>query len=864
MLLTDVVDSTRMTEAIGDAAMTEHWVAHDRAARGLLRTWRGREIERTDGLMAVFDSAADAVEFAVAYHRSLVALEVPFKARAGVHVAPITLRENSPADVVVGARQFEADGLGVAIAARAMAVALGGQTLLTADARGALGPTTLRVQSHGFWRLKGVHDPVELFEVGDGQAPFTPPPDEDKAYRVIRTDGLWQPLREVRHNLAPERDAFIGRSAELQSLALQLQSGSRLVSLLGSAGTGKTRLARRYALAWLGEWPGGVYFCDLSEAHSLDGICFTVALALGVPLGKDEPAMQLGHAIAGRGRCLIILDNFEQVQQHATATVGRWLDRAGEATFVVTSRERLHLEGEDVLTVEPLQLDSEAIDLFAVRARAQRPGFELDERNQHAVAEIVRLLDGLPLAIELGAARVGVMSPAQIVERLKDRFVLLAKAKGSVARQATLRAAIDWSWALLTPWEQTALAQCSVFEGGFTLEAAEAVLDLCAWPKAPPAMDAIQCLVDKSLLRVWVPKKGPGRLNIDEPHFGMYLSVHEYAAEKLQVAGAEEARRAQERHGRAFARRGTDDAIAALSTHNGVQLRQALVLELENLIVACRRAVQRDDPDVAASTYRALWEVLHLQGPFGTCLDLGPQVLELGSIHLRSRVDTALTLADALLRAGRIDTSRALLEQTLVHARELEDLRREASTLGQLGMVDREQGTMDRAKTNLHAALAIHQEVGNSLGHGTVLLALGYLLEQRGSATESRSCHESALAIFTAMGHRHGIGNVRAGLGILNRHQVGWMRPASITKRRWPFTARWEIVVPKASCWAIWPTCSRIRGTATRREPTMRRRSPFIAKLAAAWSRPTRSPTSACWTVDRDAALKRGHISNRH
>ena len=757
LLLTDVVDSTRMTEAIGDAAMTAHWVAHDRAARDLLRTWRGREIERTDGLMAVFDSAADAVAFAVDYHHTLLALGLPFKARAGLHVAPLTLRENGPADVVVGTGRFEVDGLGVAIAARAMAVALGGQTLLTADARRALGATPLRVQSHGFWRLKGVLDPVELFEVGGARAPFTPPPDEDKAYRVVRIDGLWQPLREVRHNLAPERDAFIGRSAELQSLALQLQSGSRLVSMLGPAGTGKTRLARRYALAWLGEWPGGVYFCDLSEAHSLDGIYFAVALALGVPLGKDDPAMQLGHAIAGRGRCLVILDNFEQVQQHATDTVGRWLDRAVAATFVITSRERLHLEGEEVLAVEPLPLDSDAIDLFAVRAGAQRPGFELDEGNHHAVAEVVRLLDGLPLAIELAAARVRVLSPAQMVERLKDRFVLLAKAKGSVARQATLRAAIDWSWALLTPWEQRALAQCAVFEGSFTLEAAEVVLDLGVWPEASPAMDAIQGLVDKSLLRVWVPNTGQG-LDV-EPYFGMYLSVHEYAVEKLELDGAYEARRAQERHGRFYARRGTDDAVAALSTHNGVRLRQALVLELENLIVACRRAVQRDDPDVAAPTYRALWEILHLQGSFGTPLSLGPQVLALDGIHSPFGVDTALTLADALLRAGQIDASRELLEQTLVHARELADPRREALTLGQLGMVDREQGLMDRAKTNLDAALAIHQEVGNSLGHGTVLLTLGYLLEQRGSATSrvpvtnrhSRSSRRWDTAMASAM-----------------------------------------------------------------------------------------------------------------
>jgi predicted ATPase/class 3 adenylate cyclase/Tfp pilus assembly protein PilF len=771
LLLTDVVDSTRIAETVGNAASTAHWVAHDRVARELLRTWRGREIERTDGLMAVFDSAADAVAFAVDYHRMLAALGVPFKARAGLHVGPLTLRENSPADVAGGARRFEVDGIGVAIAARTMAAALGGQTLLTAAARLALGATPLRVQSHGFWRLKGIHDPLELFEVGDEQAPFTPPPDEAKAYRVVQIDGLWQPVREVRHNFAPERDAFIGRNAELRDLALLLQSGSRLVSLLGPGGTGKTRLARRYALAWLGEWPGGVYFCDLSEAQSLDGICFAVALALGVPLGKDDAVLRLGHAIAGRGRCLMILDNFEQVHQYAAATLGRWLDRAGEAAFVVTSRERLHLEGENVLAIEPLRLDSEAIELFAVRARAQRPEFELHEGNRQAVAEIVRLLDGLPLAIELAAARVRVLSPAQIVERLNHRFVLLAGARGAAARQATLRAAIDWSWDLLTPWEQTALAQCSVFERGFTLEAAEAVLDLGAGTEARPAMDAIQSLVDKSLLRIWLPTKAPGRLHIAEPYFGMYLSIHEYAAEKLQAGGADQARRAQERHGRCYARHGADDAIAALYTHNGVQLRQALTLELENLIVACRRAVQRGDLDVATSTYRALWEVLELQGPFGTCVELGLQILALEGGHSRPRVDTALTLADALLRTGGIERSRELLDQTLMQARELADRRREALTLGQLGKVDREQGLMDRARTNLEAALAIHQEVGNVLGQGAMLHVLGNLLDQLGSATQSRSRHESALALFTAMGYRHGVGHVRASLGILNRHQ---------------------------------------------------------------------------------------------
>ena len=187
------------------------------------------------------------------------------------------------------------------------------------------------------------------------------------------------PLREIRHNLPGERDAFVGRAAELRALAQRLDAGARLLTVLGPGGTGKTRFVRRYGLTWLGDWPGGVYFCDLSDARSLDGIHSAVAIALGVPLGRDDAGLQLGHAIAGRGRCLVILDNFEQVVEHAPATLGRWLDRAAEASFVVTSRERLHLPGEEVLPLEPLPLESEAIELFvaarpsaAARLRAGR------------------------------------------------------------------------------------------------------------------------------------------------------------------------------------------------------------------------------------------------------------------------------------------------------------------------------------------------------------------------------------------------------------------------------------------------------------------------------------------------------------
>ena len=822
LLFTDVVDSTQLVQRLGDEGAAALWLQHDRQARDLLSLHHGREIDRSDGFFLLFDHATDAARYALAYHQALAALEL--SARVGLHVGPVTLRDNPPEDIARGAKAVEVEGLAKPFAARVMALARGGQTLLSPAACAALAgalpdgsalnsaprPTTTSsairlagrrafashkaplgalcagsaprgglskvaephlLMSHGHYRLKGIAEPVELFELGvPERSAFAPPEDSDKVYRVVRDGELWQPLRAIRHNLSAERDAFVGRTDELRALAQRLDDGARLISLLGPGGTGKTRLVRRYGRAWLGDWPGGVYFCDLSEARSLDGVLFAVAVALDVPLGKSDPVVQLGHAIAGRGRCLVILDNFEQVTAHAQATVGHWLDRASEAAFVVTSRERLHLAGEEVLAVEPLPLGKEALELFAARARVQRPGFALTEANRDAVAEVVRLLDGLPLAIELAAARVRVFSPAQLVQRLRDRFALLAGARGVSARQATLRAAIDWSWDLLAPWEQAALAQCSVFEGGFTIEAAEAVLDLSPWPDAPPVMDAVQALLDKSLLRSWVRHQHE-RLDIDEPYFGMYLSIHEYAAAKLDASAPHATPVAQQRHGRYFAGFGTDEAIEALSLRGGVARRRALALELENLVAACHRAIERSDPIVAAPSYRAMWEVMVLRGPFGPCTTLGARVFNLPGIGLADRVEVAVCRADALMRVGRNADANALLEQALVLAQGSSDRRLEGVVLRSLGQLHREQGNMHDAKHRMQAALAIFESIGDSLGQGGLLQNIGNLHDQQGSFAQSKSCHEAALAIYRNLGNRVGEGHVLASLGILSRHQ---------------------------------------------------------------------------------------------
>ncbi|MEO8134144.1 MAG: tetratricopeptide repeat protein [Betaproteobacteria bacterium] len=773
LLFTDAVDSTRTAERLGDRRAAELWAEHDRRSRDLLDRHHGREIGRADGFFLLFESADAAARYALDYHRALTDLEIA--TRAGLHVGPVTLRENLPEDVARGAIPIEVQGLAMSLTARLMALAGGGQTLLSRAAREGLQATLphgAELERHGYYRLKGIEEPVEVFELGvPGTSPFSPPADVDKAYRVVRVNDLWCPIREVRHNLPAERDTFVGRIADLHALATRLDAGTRLLTILGPGGTGKTRLVRRYGWTWLGEWPGGVYFCDLSEARSLDSIHFAVASALGVRIANNDPGLRLGDVIAGRGRCLVIFDNFEQVVEHAPATLGRWLDRAADAAFVVTSRERLNIPGEEGFPIEPLPLNIDAIELFAVRARAQRPDFVVSDANHAAVAEVVRLLDGLPLAIELAAARIRVLSPAQLVERMRDRFSLLAGARGAAARQATLRAAIDWSWDLLTHWEQAAFAQCSVFEGGFALDAAEAVLSLSPWPDAPLAMDAVQALVDKSLLRTWVPEQA--RFDIEEPHFGMYISVHEYAAEKLKASGAVAQQDAEERHGRHFAAFGTDAAHELRRAHGGVERVRALALELDNLVAACRRAVRRGNGAVAAGAYCAAWEVLDLRGPFSIGDALGAEVLALDGIEPALRAAAYLTRAQIARRVGRMEEAEAGLAQALVLTREGHDPRLEGIVLAFLGSLCRDRARMDEALAHQQQALAVHRAVGNQVHEGYSLGNLGNLHAEQGRMDAARAHFEQALAIHRKVGNRSAEGLVLGNMGLLLQEQGG-------------------------------------------------------------------------------------------
>jgi predicted ATPase len=621
----------------------------------------------------------------------------------------------------------------------------------------------------------------------------------------------------------------------LAELARRFDAGARLVSVLGIGGTGKTRLATRFAWTWQGDYPGGAWFCDLSSARTVQGIAQAVAQSLSVPLGAEDPVQQLGHAIAARGSCLLVLDNFEQVARHAEETLGRWLDRAADARFLVTTREVLGLPGEEAMALAPLEA-AEAIALFERRARAVN-GSAVDADEAAAIAQLVKLLDGLPLAIELAAARVRVMPPRALVARMDQRFRLLTAGGGRRDRQATLRATFDWSWELLSDAERSALAQLSVFEGGFTLEAAEGVLDLRRFSAGAWAVDLLQSLVDKSFVR----SLGGGR-------FDLLSSVQDYAAGHLGSAGRFSGSGSAARNG-AHARHA--GYFARLAEHGSEALH---LQEFDNLAAACRRAALLGDAETAVAALEGAWSVLEHRGPFDAGIELAQAVCQLPPLDAASRARAALIaglslnaagrVAEAQLRLrqalefalagrradvqarvlvalgdihvnlamfeagrdlheqaramaaaeglhsvecmalnglgsacvdlGHIDQARDCYEAALRAARVAGDRRWQGWVLGNLGTLHFSEGALERAAEGFSAALEIARELGDRKGEGNMLCNLAAVHEMRGRLSEALQSSQEALQVARAIGHVRLECTVQCNLGLATMEMRQW------------------------------------------------------------------------------------------
>jgi tetratricopeptide (TPR) repeat protein len=544
----------------------------------------------------------------------------------------------------------------------------------------------------------------------------------------LRLDAHAEPTQRSDTNLGDEPDAFVGREDELATLAAAF-SRPCLVTLKGPAGVGKSRLAAAAARRWYADHPGRqAWFCDLTEARSLDGLVSAVAQTLSIPLGKADLVVQLGHAIAGCGPSVFVFDNYEQVREHANV-VQRWSERAREARFVVTSRVGLGLDG-GVVNVDVLPI-SEAEALLIARAR-QRGA---DVQGDPDLSELATRLEGLPLALELAAGRLGVLSVRDVL----DRFELAFLRRGTDDRHGTLRAAFDWSWDLLAPAEQAGLAQLSVFRGGLPLEAASEVLEL---PGGARALDVVETLLERSWLRA-----REGRLVLLD-------SVRAYASEKLDEDGA------AVRHGVWVA--GLRRGLGPLGSTNRLR---ALSADLENCVVACRRAVERGDATVAIEALEAVSEVVEQTGPATAAADLAALVsgAELPEPE-RARADLCLGIALATL--GRMDDARDSYRRALRLARGESDRRLVGDTLRHLYDLDEMQGRPDDARQGYERVLLVAREIGDRDLEGQLLNGLGVVHSNQGRPDEARECYERALEIHRDVGNRRQEGRVSGHLGI--------------------------------------------------------------------------------------------------
>jgi predicted ATPase/class 3 adenylate cyclase len=767
LLLTDVVDSTQLAEQLGDSAMTELWVAHDRVSRALLGTWRGREIDKTDGILALFDSCADAVGYAIDYHRALATLPSPLKARAGVHVGPVILREHAASDIARGAKPYDVEGLAKPIVARVMALARGGQTLLTGAAQEALGSSAHKVVSHGHWRLKGISDPIELFEIGAADAEFTTPADGEKAHRVARMGDWWLPVNEIPNNLPHQATSFIGRERELADVKSML-GASRLVTLVGMGGVGKTRLSLQVAAEQIHGFPDGVWFLDLAPIRDPALVVSEAAQVLGVREEPDRPLLQTVCSHLRNRRALLVFDNCEHVIDASAQMATAILKAAPQVRILASSREALHAPGEQCYPVLPLPVPrrddgvdalsrSTAVRLFVARAQQHKPAFALTAREAPAVAELVARLEGIPLALELAAARVRALSVAEINARLHDRYKLLTGgSRVLLQRQQTLRALVDWSYELLAPEEQIVFDRLAVFAGGFDLAAAEAVCGLA--PLAPDeVLDRLQSLIEKSLVMVDERDEGARYLTLD--------TIREYAREKL----------AQRSDAAAVAARHCDHYFALAKTAN-VGLRgpeQAdwlwrFELELDNMRSAMALSLAGGvDQIIAVKFAVALQAFWILRGYSGEGRKLVQSALALPSIQASPMAQAFALYVGAALAECQSDhaEARRMLETCLALRRELGNEVDIAATLSTLSLARLQGGDAVGAAASEGEALAIFRRLDDRIGQAIGLLHLGQIALYRGDDASARSHLERCLAIAREIRHQELEGECELVLG---------------------------------------------------------------------------------------------------
>jgi predicted ATPase/class 3 adenylate cyclase len=680
LLFTDIEGSTKLLHELGER-YADVLAEHRRVLREAFRRHGGVEVDtQGDAFFYAFEKAADAVAAADEAQRGLSA--GPVAVRIGVHTGEPLVTEEGYV------------GIDVHRAARIMSACHGGQVVVSERTRGALAngdSNSLLLADLGLHRLKDLGQPEKLYQLGDGEFP---------------------PLKTLdATNLPVASSPLLGRERELDELLDLLQEGTRVLTVTGPGGTGKTRLALQVAAELVGSYADGVFWVPLGGLSDPELVLPTIAQTIGA--GDD-----LQEHLRGR-ELLLLLDNLEHLPAAAPA-VGELSSSAERLRVLVTSRAPLHLRGEREYVLEPLP-PGDAVTLFCERARAV--GRELAPDG--TIDAICRRLDGLPLAIELAAARAKLLRPEALLERLDKALPLLTGgARDAPERQQTLRATIQWSHDLLSPEQQKLFRRLAVFAGGFGLDAAEEI--------AQADLDGLAALVDLSLLKP-----------VGEERFLMLETVREYAAERLEESRPDDVHERHAIHYLALA----EFAEAEFNGPEQAVWFERLERDRGNLRAALDWAKAAGAVETELRLATALREFWNARGPIAEALTrLEGAVHRAGDALPDRRLEALRAATLSALRVGDHDAADRLAHEFRELSRALGDREGEVSALIKLGAVAAGSGRFEQGRSLMEQAVDVARESGDARTLGHALLNCGAFALAEGDAERAAHLCELSLA----------------------------------------------------------------------------------------------------------------------
>jgi predicted ATPase/class 3 adenylate cyclase len=762
-LFTDIEGSTKLWES-HPADMKVALARHDRILRDCIESSRGYVFKTVgDAFCAAFDTALDAMNAALQSQAGLLAAqwEVPggIRVRMALHTGT--------------AEERDGDYFGQTLnrVARLLSIGYGGQTLVslvTEELLRDLLPAGVSLLDLGAHRLKDLLRPEKVFQLAA--------PGLRSEFPAIRS------LESHPNNLPLQPTPFIGRERELATVEGLLSAGEvRVISLVGIGGTGKSRLGLQVAADVIEQYPDGVYFVDLSAVDSAAYVIPMIAATLGLrEAGSRSLRELLFEALRGR-RTLLVLDNFEQVLSGA-AHVVELLGVSPHLKIIVTSREALHIRAERVFRVPPLSVPKlrearempaarltqyEAVRLFIERAVAVSPDFLVTNENAPAVSEICSRLDGLPLAIELAAARVTILAPRDILERLGGRLKLLSAGAADLPfRQRTLRAAIDWSYRILTPAEQRLFRDMASFSGGCTIEAMEAVCGCVEEPGS--AVEMLASLVEKSL--ICLDERGSGK------RFGMFESLRVYGLELIEKDGLTGVMK--EAHARYFLDL-AERTAAGLDGPEQLAALDSLEAEQDNLRAALDWAHEQPGRDSELRLCAALGGFWQARGLLTEGLELCRRALgrtsrPAGPEESQGWARTTMYRGVLEREVGEYETAAAAIESAHAVFCGAADSEWTCRSLNELGLTLYRAGGDARARDCFDAVLAKGKEAG-AANRARAENGLGALAERAGRFDEARGRFETAISAFTSLGNdrlrSHALMNLANALSEMGDHR---------------------------------------------------------------------------------------------